>query len=110
MKSIAYPGFVKLVSLGISLYAVFLVLQRSADAEGEFKEPIEDVPGEASESVVERRTARRERKWRETKRNLDVVWHHIPFVLREASGALFYVLLILVSCVGVLLATPVCRP
>jgi hypothetical protein len=32
---------------------------------------------------------RRERKWRETRRNLRVVRDHICFVACEASGALF---------------------
>jgi hypothetical protein len=102
MKSIPEPGAVyavKLLSLLISLYAAFLVLQRSADAAGEFEKTenqIDEVSGETREG----------RKWRETRRNLRVAWRHLPFVLHEASGALFYLLLIGVSCLAVWLASP----
>jgi hypothetical protein len=99
MQSIGSLWLVKPLSLLFSVYAVFLVLQRSADAEGEFKKKeneIADLPGET----------RSERKWRETKLNLRVVRRHLPFVLRECSGALFYVLLIAISCLAVLFAHP----
>ncbi len=35
-----------------------------------------------------------------------VVRHHIPFVIRECSGALFYVLLIVVSCFAAMCTSP----
>lgn len=111
MKSIPcrYAVWVKLFSLGISVYAAFLVLQRSATAEHEFDKPenkVDELPGEKSESIAEWRAARRARVWQETRRNLRVVRHHIPFVLREWSGALFYVLLIVVSCFAVMCTSP----
>jgi hypothetical protein len=96
MKSIGDSFWVKLLSFLISFFAAFLVLQRSATVEGLFDEPLHDVPGEAPH----------QRKWRETCRNAKVMSAHVRFVVYEASGSLFYLLLILGSWFAVLLASP----
>jgi hypothetical protein len=87
---------VKCLSFLVSFFAAFLVLQRSATVEGLFDEPLPVVPGEK----------RHETKCRETWRNVEVVIPHFRFVFCEASGSLFYLMLIFGSWFAALVATP----
>lgn len=97
IQAITYGFLVKLLSLIVSAFAAYLVIERAASKESEDKElwpDLKDVPGEK----------KRDRKWREAQRKFHAVLLYTPVVVSEASGSLFYLLLIGASCVGVLLA------
>jgi hypothetical protein len=70
----------------VSLYAIFLVVHRASVHAGIF----EGVPGE---DLIYR--------WRNTRRKLARFFPGLAYVLVDCSGALFYLLLIVISCCGV---------
>jgi hypothetical protein len=87
------------VSTLFSLYAAYLIVNRSAAAAGKIKFPrdLEEIP-------ADQKTFKH--KFRETWHTLKIVPRHLLFVVCELSGAFFYLLLLLVSCVGVWFTCP----
>ena len=81
----------------LNLYGLYLVVHRAASHAGKLMAPPE-LQGRSQ----------RERTYRdkliETKYNLGTVCKHVPFVLFECSGALFFILLIITSYFGMLFA------
>lgn len=81
----------------LNLYALYLVVHRAASFAGKLTAPAE---------LAER--AQRDRTYRdkliETGYNLRTVVRHIPFVVSECSGTLFFILLIITSYCAVLIA------
>lgn len=82
------------VSTLISVYAAYLIVQRSAAAAGKIKSPedLEKIPADQKTFL---------HKARETWHSLKIVPSHLLFVVCELSGSFFYLLLVLASCVGV---------
>jgi hypothetical protein len=91
-----YHWQIRIISTFISLFALFLIIHRSAahanKIEGVYPQDIASLP-------------QKDRTWRhklsETLCHFKVVVKHIPFVICEFSGSLFYCLLVTISCVGV---------
>jgi hypothetical protein len=82
----------KVISTLISLYAVYLIVERSASAANKVK-----LPEDLKEPVEKMATD----KARETWYRLKIVPKHFLFVACELSGAFFYLLLVVASCIGV---------
>jgi len=84
------------VSVVMTTYCIYLILYRSAAHAGKLVKP------KISENVDEK-----DKTWRhkaaETSMYLRTVFRHIPFVVCEASGSLFFVMLAGASCVGVII-------
>jgi hypothetical protein len=83
-------------SVVMSIYCVFLIIHRSAAHAHKLVTP------KMCEHVEEK-----DKTWRhkaaETRMHIRVVFRHIPFVICELSGAFFYVMLAVASCVAVLI-------
>ena len=84
-----------LASMIISIFAIFLVIHRSAAHANKINYPSK------IRSLDEKDKSFRH-KLVETRVHIKVVIKHIPFVLCELSGALFYILLIVISFLGVI--------
>lgn len=86
-----HPVVARGASTLISIYAAYLILERSAEAAGTL--PPDESPKEA------------ERAWRrkksETWRRFKVMPAQFLFVVSEFSGSLFYLLIVLGSCLAV---------
>ena len=84
------------VSVVMSIYCVFLILHRSAAHAEKLVTP------KMCENVNEK-----DKTWRhkaaETRMHIRTVFRHIPFVVFEASRALFFVMLAVASCIAVLI-------
>lgn len=89
-----HPCMARLVSTVISLYAAYLILERSAGAAGKIKLP----EGEAAQKTYRD-------KWLETHDRLKVIPQHFLFVVGELSGSFFYFLLVFFSWVAVLIGS-----
>jgi len=76
------------------LYAVYLIIERSASAANKVK-----LPKDLKEKESDKKTAAD--KARETWYRFKIVPKHFPFVACEFSGAFFYLLLVVASCIGV---------
>lgn len=83
------------VSTFMTFYAIYLIIHRSAAHANKLEPPI-------SLEGIEEKDKTFVHKLKETISNVLVVLEHIPFVVAEFSGALFFVLLILLSYFGVL--------
>jgi len=81
----------------LNLYALYLVVHRAASHAGKLVTPT---------ALLDRpqRDRTYQDKWTETKCNLHTVLSHVPFVICEGSGALFYILCIVTSYFAVLFA------
>ena len=86
----------KVISTLISLYAVYLIVERSASAANKVK-----LPKDLEKKEPEQKTAKD--KARETLYRFKIVPKHFLFVVCEFSGSFFYLLLVVASCIGVLL-------
>jgi hypothetical protein len=87
------------VSTLISVYAAYLIVQRSAGAAGKIR-----FPEDLMKIPADQKTFRH--KSRETWHTLRIVPSHLLFVVCELSGSFFYLLLVLASCVAVWLICP----
>jgi hypothetical protein len=89
-----YNALTKITSTLISLYAIFLIIHRSAALADKIQMPesIRRIP-ERDKSFIH--------KGKETWVHIKLVPKHLVFVIFEFSGAFFYLLLVLVSCVAV---------
>ncbi|MCK5708527.1 MAG: hypothetical protein KAI43_12835 [Candidatus Aureabacteria bacterium] len=83
------------ISTFITLYGIYLIMHRSATHAKKIKIP------ESVASIKEENKIYTD-KLKETLNNLFVVVKHIPFVIMELSGALFFILLIILSYFGFL--------
>ena len=95
--SLQYITLVKYVSTIISLYAIFLIIHRSAAHADKIQMP------EAISKLSERDKTFIH-KGKETWIHIKLVPKHLLFIIFEFSGALFYLLLVSVSCIAVWLA------
>jgi len=89
-----HPCTARTVSIIISLYAAYLIIQRSLAAAGKIKFPkkLKDIKPDKKTFL---------HKACETWYILTKVPGHLPFVVCELSGSFFYLLLVLASCGGV---------
>lgn len=78
----------------INLYAAYLVVHRSAAHAGKLK-----LPRRVAEKAQSERTF--SDKLTETLLNVRVCLRHLPFILGELSGSLFYLILIVSAYCGV---------
>ena len=84
-----------IISSFLSFYGIYLVLHRSAAHSNKLIIP-KSVEG------IEEKDKTFVHKFVETLCHIRVVIQHIPFVVTEFSGSLFYILLIILSYFGVL--------
>jgi hypothetical protein len=89
------PPLLRAVSIVISLYAGFLIIHRSAAHADKISIPKElaSIP-EKDKSFLH--------KGLETIVHVMLIPRHLLFVVFEFSGAFFYLLLVIISCAGVL--------
>lgn len=92
-----YGAIVIGLSTVVSVYAIFLIVHRSAIHAGKVK-----LPQDLKELPESEKTATH--KARETWHHMRIVPRHLVFVVCEMSGALFYLILVMTSCIGVWLA------
>ncbi len=89
----------RMVSVILSLFAVYLILERSAGKAKKVKYP---------EGLLEKE----DKSWRDKRCETWARWKAMPehsrWVLFECSGSLFYSLLVVGSCVAVWLSGPKC--
>ena len=85
---------VRIISTLISAYAVYLIVERSASAANKIK-----LPKDLEDKKSDKKTA--SDKARETWHRFKIVPKHFLFVVCEFSGAFFYLLLVVASCIGV---------
>ena len=87
--------FVVIISSTISIYAIFLIILRSAKH------------ADKIEYEVKPKAMEKEKSWKdksqETTAHLKAVWKHIPWVIFEFSGSFFFVLIVAFSWIAVLL-------
>jgi hypothetical protein len=87
--------FILAASTCVTLYAVFLIILRSA---------------KHADKIVYKsgmKASEKDKGWKdkmnETIAHLKAVWHHIPYVVFEFSGSFFFVMIVLLSWIAVLL-------
>lgn len=88
----------RIFSTVISGFAVFLIVHRSAAHADKLRYPdyLDQIPESEKQFW---------HKARQTWCHFKLFPKHVPFVICEFGGALFYLLLVVASCVGVWLAT-----
>jgi len=84
----------KIISSFISLYAIFLIIHRSAAHADKIHMPesLKNIP-ESEKTFIH--------KGKETWIHFKLIPEHILFVIFEFSGTLFYLILVLFSCIAV---------
>ena len=90
-----HPRLVRLNVTIVSLYAIFLIVHRSAD----YIQGIIVYP--EAEGTTEEKERSWRYKWQQTKVHLGVFFPHLWWVICEFSGSFFYITLLLLSLLAV---------